>query len=107
MIAVLNLAPIVVSSAIGALAMVLSKSLTTEEAYRAIDWKIIFLLAGMLSLGSAVETTGAASMFADAILHRMLDVGPQMVLGVLYLLTTLLTAGMSNNATAALLAPVR
>ena len=106
LIAALKVAPIVVSATIGALLMVLSGCLKTEDAYRAIDWKVIFLLAGMLSLGSAMETTGAATVFADAILGGIRHLGPQVVLGVLYIVTTLLTAGMSNNATAALLAPV-
>ncbi len=106
LIAALKIAPIVVSATIGALAMVLSGCLKTEDAYRAIDWKVIFLLAGMLSLGSAMETTGAATVFGDAILGGIRHRGPQLVLGVLYIVTTLLTAGMSNNATAALLAPV-
>ncbi len=104
--AAFNVTPIVVSATIGALVMVLSGCLNTEDAYRAIDWKVIFLLAGMLSLGSAMETTGAASVFSEAILEGIRHLGPQAVLGVLYVVTTLLTAGMSNNATAALLAPV-
>ena len=86
--------------------MVLSGCLTTEEAYRAIDWKVIFLLAGMLSLGTAMETTGAAQAFSGQVLGAVSSMGPHAVLACLYLITTLLTAGMSNNATAALLAPV-
>jgi di/tricarboxylate transporter len=104
--AALGLAPIVVTATIGALLLVVRGCLSPDEAYRAIDWKVIFLLAGMLSLGSAMENTGAASTFANWVLDHMRELGPHAVLGCLYLLTTLMTAGMSNNATAALLTPV-
>ena len=104
--AALGLAPIVVTATIGALLLVIGGCLTADEAYRSIDWKGIFLLAGMLSLGAAMENTGAASAFANWTLEQIRDMGPHVVLGCLYLLTTVLTAGMSNNATAALLAPV-
>ena len=104
--AALGLAPIVVTATIGALLLVVGGCLSADEAYRAIDWKVIFLLAGMLSLGAAMENTGAASAFAGWVLGEIQQMGPHVVLGCLYVLTTILTAGMSNNATAALLAPV-
>ena len=104
--AALGLAPIVVTATIGALLLVIGGCLSADEAYRSIDWKVIFLLAGMLSLGAAMENTGAASAFANWTLDQIRAMGPHVVLGCLYLLTTVLTAGMSNNATAALLAPV-
>jgi di/tricarboxylate transporter len=104
--AALGLAPIVVTATIGALFLVIRGCLSADEAYRAIDWKVIFLLAGMLSLGTAMENTGAAAAFADWVLQEIRQLGPHVVLGCLYLLTTILTACMSNNATAALLTPV-
>ncbi len=105
-VAFFNWSPIVVSAIVGAILMVLFGCLTLEEAYKAIDWKVIFLLAGMLSLGKAMQNTGAASTFAHWMLEIVEPYGPRAVLAALYLLTTFLTASMSNNATAVLMAPV-
>ena len=98
--------PIVVSSLLGAVAMVLTRCLTIEEAYAAIDWKIIFLLAGVLGLGRALEETGGAALLADYVVTGLSWMGPIAVLSAFYLLTSLLTEAMSNNATVVLLAPV-
>jgi di/tricarboxylate transporter len=86
--------------------MVLSRCITVEEAYQAIDWKIIFLLGGLLPLGLALEGTGAAAWLANAALGPFQGSGPLIVLGVLYLVTAILTETMSNNAAAVLLAPI-
>lgn len=104
--AAIGLAPITVTATIGALLLVLAGCLSVDEAYRAIDWKVIFMLAGMLSLSVAMENTGAAALFASWVLENTRHLGPQVVLGCLYILTALLTACMSNNATAALMAPI-
>ena len=106
LLAALGVTPIVVAATAGSLLLVLSGCLNADEAYRAVDWKVIFLLAGMLSLGTAMENSGAATGFALWLLEGIQDWGPLAVLGTLYCLTTLLTAGMSNNATAALLTPI-
>jgi di/tricarboxylate transporter len=104
--AALGLLPIVASAVIGSVLLILFKCLTPEEAYAAIDWRIIFLLAGVLTLGVALEKTGAATLLSSFIVGAFGDWGPVVMLSVLYLLTSLLTEAMSNNATAALLAPV-
>ncbi|HCA58795.1 MAG TPA: SLC13 family permease, partial [Blastocatellia bacterium] len=77
-----------------------------EEAYEAIDWKIIFLLAGVLSLGVALERSGAAALISENMLRYVGGWGPIALVSAFYLLTTMLTETMSNNATAALLAPI-
>lgn len=105
-LAATNVFPIVVSASVGALVMVLAGCLDIEQAYRAVDWKVIFLLAGMLSLGEAVNSSGAAQLLADGLVSLVHDQGPRLALALLYILATLLTATMSNNATAALLTPV-
>jgi len=104
--AALGLLPIVASAVIGSVLLILFKCLTPEEAYAAIDWRIIFLLAGVLTLGVALEKTGAATLLSSFIVGAFGGWGPVVMLSVLYLLTSLLTEAMSNNATAALLAPV-
>ncbi|MCA9792772.1 MAG: SLC13 family permease [Candidatus Eremiobacteraeota bacterium] len=106
LVAACKLLPIVVCATIGALATVLTGCLRADEAYRAVDWKIIFLLAGMLSLEAAMEATGATRLLAHHVLAWLGDCGPRTILAALYVLGTLLTAVLSNNATAVLLAPL-
>lgn len=105
-LALLEVMPILVSSIVGCIALVVSRCITLEEAYAAIDWKVIFLLAGVLPLGLAMEKSGAAQLVTDATLGQMAGFGPVAVLAVLYLLTAFLTEFMSNNATAVLMAPI-
>ncbi len=105
-LAALDVMPILVSSIVGCIALVVSRCLTIEEAYAAIDWKVIFLLAGILPLGLAMEKSGAAQLLAQTTLSVVGAHGPILVLAVLYLLTAILTEFMSNNATAVLMAPV-
>ncbi len=105
-LATLSAMPIVVAAVMAAVAMVLSGCLRIEDAYRAIDWRVIFLLAGILPLGIAMTQTGAAQWLAQNTLGRVGAYGPLAVLALLYLLTATLTESMSNNAAAVLLAPI-
>ena len=98
--------PILTASVLGALGMILAGCLTMEEAYAAIDWKVIFLLGGVIPLGLAIDQTGAAAWLASTVLDPFLGFGPLVVLAVLYLVTAVLTETMSNNAAAVLLAPI-
>lgn len=98
--------PIMVAALLGALAMVLTRCLTIQESYEAVDWRIIMLIAGTLSLGKALETTGGAKLLADHLVNFVGPYGPQAVLAALYLATMLMTEMMSNNATAALMTPI-
>ena len=105
-LAAFNIVPILVAALIGATGMVLGRCLTPEEAYQAIDWKIIFLLGGIIPLGLALEQNGAARWLANTLLKDFSAIGPLMLLAVLYLTTAMLTEIMSNNAAAAILAPI-
>lgn len=98
--------PIVAGAIIGCILMVLGRCLTLEEAYDSINWQVIFLLAGVLTLGTALEKTGAARLAGNFLVESAGTWGPVALVSVLYLATSLLTEMMSNNATAALLAPV-
>ncbi len=102
----LNIFPIVVSAILGCLLMVLTQCIKLEEAYQAIEWQVIFLLAGVLTLGIALEKTGAALFISQAFVSSIGAWGPTALVSSLFLLTMLLTNVMSNNATAALLAPI-
>ncbi|MEJ2353784.1 MAG: SLC13 family permease, partial [Anaerolineales bacterium] len=77
-----------------------------EEAYRFIEWKAVFLIAGMLPLGIALEHSGAARFLADSVVSMVGGLGPLAVIAGLYLLATLATQVMPNAAVAVLLAPI-
>ena len=98
--------PIVTSAIIGCVAVVLFGCLEPEEAYEAIDWRVIILLAGVLPLGIALQTSGAAGLLVQGALGLIGDGSPLLALAMIYLLTATLTEAMSNNAAAVLLAPI-
>ncbi|HQZ97756.1 MAG TPA: SLC13 family permease [Pyrinomonadaceae bacterium] len=102
----LNFAPIVVTATVGAIILILTRCITLDEAYHAIEWKIIFLLAGVLSLGVALENTGAARLISTQLIGTVGTLGLIALVSAFYILTSLLTEMMSNTATAALLAPI-
>jgi di/tricarboxylate transporter len=105
--ATLGIAPIVVSSIIGAILLVLVGCLTIEEVYQSIHWRIIFLLAGVLSLEAAMENSGAAPLISSTIISVVSRWGGLVaLLSAFYLMTFIFTELMSNNATAALLTPI-
>ncbi len=101
-----NLLPIVTSTMLGVIALVLTGVLNMKEVYRSIQWPIVFLLAGALSLGVAMQNSGLAEMLAKMIVDQFSSYGPVAILAGIYLLTSILTELMSNNATAALVAPL-
>ncbi len=90
----------------GALLMVIGGVLKMDEAYRAIDWKAVFLIAGMLPLGTAMESTGTAQLIADQLVGLTGGMGPIAVLCAIFILTALLTEVISNAASAVLLVPI-
>lgn len=98
--------PILEGALIGAILMFLFKIITIREAYREVDWRIIFVLAALIPLGTALEKTGTAAMIAGYLKNGFAQYGPLAVLLGLYAATTLFTSIMSNGATAALLSPV-
>jgi di/tricarboxylate transporter len=105
-LAVLNIVPILIAALIGAIGMVLGRCLTIEEAYRAIDWKIVFLLGGIIPLGLAMQQSGTALWLSNLLITPFMGMGPLVILALLYLLTAVLTEAMSNNAAAVILAPI-
>ncbi len=91
---------------IGAVAMVITGCLTMDEAYQSIDWRTVFLVAGMLPLGTAMEATGTARYLADLLLGAVGGLGPIAALGGIYLLAALITQPMSNAAAMVLVVPI-
>ena len=104
--AALGIVPIMVGAIVGAILLVVAGCITLEEAYDAIDWKVIFLLGGVISLGVALDKTGAAMYLSGKMIAFLGGLGPVAIVAALYLTTTLMTEMMSNNATAVLLAPI-
>lgn len=90
----------------GAVAMVLTGCLSIEEAHESIDWRTVFLVAGMLPLGLAMESTGTARFIADLMLGAIGTWGPYAALGGVYLLAALVTQPMSNAAAMVLVVPI-
>ncbi len=101
-----NLLPLPVAAMGAAILMVITGCLQIEEARDAIEWRVVFLIAGMLSLGVAMENTGAAQWVALTVLSPVAKHGSLPAMAALFLLTTVLTLGISNHATAALIAPI-
>jgi di/tricarboxylate transporter len=104
--AILGLVPISIAALTGATLMVLFRCLTMEEAYRAIEWKVVFLIASMLPLGAAIENTGAAQMGAAALVAAVGDLGPRWVVAALFTVTVLGTQIIPTAALVVLMAPV-
>jgi di/tricarboxylate transporter len=104
--AILGLVPIAIAALIGATLMVLVGCLSMEEAYRAIEWKVVFLIASMLPLGDAIENTGAAQMGASALITAVGDFGPRWVVAALFVVTVLGTQIIPTAALVVLMAPV-
>lgn len=104
--AALGWAPMAAAALAGCLALVFTGCLTAEEAEESIDWRIILLLGAISALGIALETTGGAGALARSLVLGAGQLGVVAVLAGIWLAAALLTEVMSNNAVAALLAPV-
>jgi len=98
--------PIQVAAFAGAVFVVLTGALTMQEAYRAVEWRAIFLVAAILPVGIAMENTGAASLLAATVVDTAGSLGPYAVLGMLVVLSSLLSQGLDGAPTVVLLAPV-
>jgi di/tricarboxylate transporter len=99
-------ATIAIAAVIGGSFMVLSRCLSMEQAYRAIDWRAIFLIAGMLPLGTAMQGTGAAGYLAGQVMHFLGGAGPWPVIMGLYILTAMATMIIPTAALVVLMSPI-
>jgi len=102
----LNLLSLAQSMMLGALAMVLVGCLTMEEAYRSIEWRVIFLVAGMLPIGIALSNSGAADWIGQLLVTGLGGVGLRAVLAGLMLLAVVLSQFIPGQVSAAVLAPI-
>lgn len=91
---------------IGAVLVVLTGCLAIRDAYKAIEWEVLFLIYGMLGVGLAMEKTGGAEWIAMGVVGVMDHLGPLAILAAIYLLASILTELVTNNAVAILMTPI-
>ena len=106
-VAIFDLLPISIASLAGAMAMVLTGCLTMDDAYQSIDWKAIFLIAGLWPLSTAIQNSGLAKVVVDEFLRVTSSAGPEIIVGLLLIVTALLTNIMAGQSAAPIiLAPI-
>ncbi len=103
---VLGLLPIHIAAVIGSALVVMTGCLTMEEAYRFIEWKAVFLIAGMLPLGIALDKTGAARFIAEGVVSLLGPFGPLAIMGGMVGLTFLATCFVPTAALVVIMAPI-
>ena len=101
-----NWLPIYIAAILGATLMILTGCISIQEAYREIEWRAVFLIAGMLPLGIAMEKTGAALYVTEALVGAVGDFGPLAIVGGLFVLALAGAQIMPTPAVALLLAPI-
>jgi di/tricarboxylate transporter len=105
-LAAFNVLPILISSLAGVVALIITKCITIRRIYQQMEWQVVFLLAGMIPLGVALENSGADVYIANFFTTYGAQYPPFVMIGTLYLITALLTEILSNNASAILIAPI-
>jgi di/tricarboxylate transporter len=98
--------PLSISLLTGAAAMVLLGVLSMDEAYRAVDWRVVFLLAGLIPLGLAMEQTGAAEFIAESLMTYLQGAPVVLILVAIAALSTVFSLFMSNVAATVVLVPL-
>jgi di/tricarboxylate transporter len=101
-----DLVSVTTASMLAGLMMVLTGCLTMDEAYQAINWKALILIAGMLPMSTALTKTGLIELAALGLTQAIGGLGPLAVMAVLFIVTSLFTQVLSNTATAVLIAPI-
>jgi len=96
----------VIAALIAAIAVVLGGCLSTREAYRSISWSSVVLIAAMIPMGLALETTGGARLVAQGLVNTLGDLSPIALMAGVFLLTTGFSQVINNTATAVLVAPI-
>jgi len=98
--------PVAVAAMLAAGAMILSGCIDTRQAYGAVSWSTVMLIAGMLPMATALEASGGAETVANILVSTLGSIGPVAVLAGVFVVTTTLSQVMSNTATAVLMSPI-
>ena len=98
--------PILKSAIIGCFLMIFTKCIDLGKIYAQVNWQIIFLLAGMIPLGVAMNNTGADQWISDQLLLVFENQTDTVIIGILFLVTMILSGFISNNATAIIITPI-
>jgi di/tricarboxylate transporter len=106
LVMITGILPLVTVSIMAAIAMVLTRCLTMDEAYDAIDWRSVVLIAGMLPMATALEKVGLVDLVVRVVVDGLGTAGPLVILGAFFLMTSVFTQVLSNTATTVLLAPI-
>ncbi|MEM9556217.1 MAG: SLC13 family permease [Acidobacteriota bacterium] len=106
LLAAFGVMSIVESSILGVVALLITRCIKIEQAYRSINWAVIFLVAAILPVGKAMVSTGLAEAVGHGLVSVAGGLGPIAVLALLYLATTVLTEVISNNSAAVLMVPI-
>jgi di/tricarboxylate transporter len=105
-VGVSGLLPLVLAFLAGGLSLVLTGCLRSEEAYDAVDWRLMVMIGCMIGFGVAMEKTGAANYVSELVVRHVSGFGPLSLLAAFFLFTVLLTQPMSNQAAALVVLPV-
>ena len=105
-LATLDVIPIAEAFFTAAIALVLTKCLTMDEAYKSIEWRSIFLIAGFIPLGTALDHSGAAALIGNWLVSALGGFGPAVLAGGLFIATTLILQVLGNVGSAVIFAPI-
>ncbi len=106
LLAAMGVMPIEGLAIIGAVCVLATRCLDVEDAYKAVDWKILSLIFGMLAISVAMDKVGLVRLIVENIMGLMPWAGPLLLLSFIYLFTSILTEVLSNNAVAVLVTPI-
>ena len=106
LLAAFGVMPIEGLAIIGAVTVLATRCLDVEDAYKAVDWKILSLIFGMLAISIAMAKVGLVQQIVDSVMSMLPHAGPLLMLSLLYLFTSILTEILSNNAVAVLVTPI-
>jgi di/tricarboxylate transporter len=101
-----GLLSILVSSLLGVALLLLTNCVALTEVYHRVNWQVIFLLAGMIPLGVAMHNTGADMWITERLLEMLTGKSNIIIIGLLFLITMIMSGVISNNATAIIMTPI-
>jgi di/tricarboxylate transporter len=98
--------PLALAFIAGGVALVLTRCMTTQEAYESVDWRLMVMIGSMIAFGLAMEKTGTAAFLSDVIVRHVSGLGGTAMLAAFFAFTVLLTQPMSNQAAALVVLPI-